>query len=86
MEEMWGEELFGKKSKESNLSIDSNLSDTFFRLYKDGQKINRKRTEFTSEYTFTPEINQNSVNIVNKHFDKRKPLYNSKLFEQNKSK
>ena len=45
MEELWEHEHFGKKWKQSNVSTDSNLSDTFFRLYKDGEKINRKKDE-----------------------------------------
>ena len=79
MEELWEHEHFGKKWKQSNVSTDSNLSDTFFRLYKDGEKINRKKDELAPQYTFTPQLNRNSIVMANKTFDKRKPLYDSKM-------
>lgn len=41
--------------------------------------MNKKKNERVSEYTFTPEINQNSVLLASKVTEKRKPLYQSKI-------
>lgn len=45
---------------------DDSLEEVYFRLYKDGQKYNKKRNEYKSTCTFMPEINKNSIILAEK--------------------
>jgi hypothetical protein len=56
MEANYEHELYQKRNT-TNIefeSVQSDLSDVFWRLYKDGEKMNKKRNTFKSEYSFTP--------------------------------
>jgi hypothetical protein len=75
MEAEYEQELFQGRNRGYNVSMESDLSDIFFRLYKDGEKQSKKRNDYRSEYTFTPEINQVSVEMASRITTNRKPLY-----------
>lgn len=69
------ENYYKRNHAPQNDSIKSELSDVFWRLYKDGEKMNKKRNMQTSSFSFTPEINQYSIQMVSRMNEKRMPLY-----------
>lgn len=56
METIYEEELHCRRNfGNNNQSIESSeVSDVYWRLYKDGERLNQKRNEKRIEYTFTP--------------------------------
>lgn len=82
MEIIYQQQLHAQRNLTNNQSsFESAISDVYWRLYKDGERMNQKRNEQKSEYSFTPEINQYSQEIASRISQKRTPLYQSKLIQ-----